>query len=84
MARPDFDHLPQHEIEKIVVEKEDMAMLYYIDIWLERKKSAQFAALQTAKDANDGTKIAIKDTLSWAENLHTICKRRQEELKGHV
>lgn len=75
----DFDSLEKKDIQNLVVEGNDLQLLYRLDIWLERKESTSYNNLN--KETDPSRKGAIKNTLSWATNLHDICKKREEDLK---
>lgn len=77
MKAEELSKLSQEQIEDLVVDGEDLQLLYRIDIHLERVKSRIFARLETEKDK----KIPLKNELSWADNLMSICKSRQYDLR---
>lgn len=76
---PDFGKFTTEEIEDIVIEGTRLTELYRLDIYLERKRSGLFKELShTGKETE---RIAIKNSLSWAENILQILKKRQDDLR---
>jgi hypothetical protein len=75
----DFKSMEKDQIEDMIIDGKDMQVLYRLDVYLERKISTSFFNLN--KEQNPLKKGAIKNTLSWAQNLHDICKKRQQDLR---
>lgn len=77
--RYDFSTKSNKEIEDILIDGDDLNTIYRLDIFLERQKTNLFLILH--KEKIDQKRAEIKASLSWTENMHTICKSRQHDLK---
>jgi hypothetical protein len=75
----DFTKLTDHQIENFILNAVDVIPLYRIDIFLERKKTQHFQALDGTTDKLE--KNDLRGKISWTENIIDICKKRQVDVK---
>lgn len=76
---PDFDKLTTTEIETLIIEGTRLTEIYWVDVYLEKKKSGLYRQLSYTTKENE--RISIKNSLSWTENMTQIVKKRQEDLR---
>lgn len=76
----DLRTLTDKQIEDQIIEGADLNGLYRIDVMLERRKTSLFVDL--AKEKEMDLRTRMKATLSWTENMHEICKKRQDDVKA--
>lgn len=80
MGAADLSVLTKEEIVELILEGADLNLLYRIDVFLERQMSSTHGELSLEK-SNPEKRTALKNTLSWTENIREICKKRQYDLK---
>lgn len=76
----EVEKLSLSQLEKLLLETEDVSIMYRIQIQLAKKISGIHQIMLSEK--NDDKRTTLKSQLSWATEMLDIAKRRGDDLRN--